>query len=379
MHSSSDHKDESLLLRLYAAHSALFAFNTIKGIMSFLERVINNIPGVDQNEIYLIDPLKSNKIVFSSRFIGPINLKAGTFSRDDFFQLCKSLEKRNIEVYPVRTADIFFGLIAIKTKNFKQFQMYDPVVNSFAVSVSIILENNYQKNLLEVTNKELMMHRHHLTKLVESQTASLNEANLKLANIIDKTVEAIALITEERDPYTAGHQFRVAKLAEAIAKKLGLTTNEIHNVYLGALIHDIGKIRVPTEILISPAKLTAIEFEFIKIHPEAGYRIAQSVPFNQTISDILLHHHERLDGSGYPDKLTEKEIPLTTKIVSVADVFEAMSSHRPYRPMHSINETLSELKQGAGIRYDETVVNCCIELITEDCFILPLPHYLKRD
>ncbi|KTD43235.1 HD-GYP domain-containing protein [Legionella quateirensis] len=379
MHSPSNHQDDSLLLRLYAAHSALFAFNTIVGIMSFLERVINNIPGVDQNEIYLIDPSKTNEVIFNSRFIGPINLKAGSFSREDFFQLCNSLEKKNIEVYPVKTADIFFGFIAIKAKNIKQFQIYDPIVNSFAVSVSIILENNYQKNLLEVSNNELVMHRHHLTKLVESQTASLNEANIKLANILDKTVEAIALITEERDPYTAGHQFRVAKLAEAMATKLGLNTNEIHNVYLGALIHDIGKIRVPSEILISPAKLTSIEFDFIKIHPEAGYKIAQSVPFNQTISDIILHHHERLDGSGYPDKLTDKEIPFTTKIVTVADVFEAMSSHRPYRPKHSVLETLDELKRGAGIRYDATVVNCCIELITEDCFILPLPPYLGRN
>ncbi|MBL7481040.1 HD-GYP domain-containing protein [Legionella bononiensis] len=379
MHSSSNSTDEALIMRLYAAHSALFAFNTIEGIMSFLERVINNIPGVDQDEIFLIDPAKKMDVLFNSRFIGQFTLKAGTFTREFFFQICQSLEKKNILVYPVKTADIFFGFIAIKAKNFKQFHIYDPVLNSFAVSVSIILDNNYQKNLLEISNNELMMHRHHLTKLVESQTASLNNANIQLANILDKTVEAIALITEQRDPYTAGHQFRVAKLAEAMATKLGLTAHEIHNVYLGALIHDIGKIRVPTEILISPAKLTSIEFDFIKIHPEAGYKIAQSVPFNQTISDIILHHHERLDGSGYPDKLTDKEIPFTTKIVTVADVFEAMSSHRPYRPKNSVLETLDELKQGAGIRYDETVVNCCIELITEDCFILPLQPYLERN
>ncbi|WP_158618509.1 HD-GYP domain-containing protein [Legionella sp. km535] len=347
--------------------------------MSFLKRAINDIPGVEHNEVFLIDPTKTDKVVLNSPFIGQINLKTGTFSRDNFFQLCSSLEKKNIEVYPVKTADVFFGLIAIKAKNIKQFQMYDPIVNSFAVSASIILDNNYQKNLLEVSNNELMMHRHHLTKLVESQTASLNEANTKLASILDKTVEAIALITEERDPYTAGHQFRVAKLAEAIAKKLELPADDLHNVYLGALIHDIGKIRVPTEILISPAKLSKIELEFIKIHPQAGYKIAQSVPFNQTISDIILHHHERLDGSGYPDKLTDKEIPLTTKIVTVADVFEAMSSHRPYRPKHSVLETLDELKRGAGILYDKTVVTCCIELITKDCYILPLPTYLDRD
>jgi putative nucleotidyltransferase with HDIG domain len=370
---------EKILLRLYAAHSALFAFVNSEGIISYLERVINTIPGVDQNEVYLIDEEIASEKIFESNLIGKINLKGGKFSLDDFFELCESLEKKNIQVYPIKTANVFFGLIAIKVNDPEKFHIFDPVVNSFAVSISIILENRSQKNLLEVSNKELVMHRKNLTKMVESLTVFLNEANQKLAGILDKTVETIALITEERDPYTAGHQFRVAKLAEAIAKKLGLPDSDIHEIYLGGLIHDIGKIHVPSEILVSPAKLTSIEFELIKTHPEVGYKIALSVPFSKTIVDIVLHHHERLDGSGYPHQLSDGDILFTTKIVSVADVFEAMSSHRPYRPRRTVEETLSELTGGAGKRYDPDAVNCCVELITKDGFLLPAPSYLTRN
>lgn len=368
--------NEKMLLRLYAAHSALFAFVTSEGIISYLERVINTIPGVDKNEVYLINIEDTGDKIFESNLIGKINLKSGKFITEDFFELCELLEKKDIQVYPIKTASVFFGLIAIKVNDPEKFRIFDPVINSFSVSISIILENKFQRNLLELSNQELVMHRKHLTKMVESQTISLNDANQKLAGILDKTVEAIALITEERDPYTAGHQYRVAKLAEAIAKKIGLPDSDVHEIYLGALIHDIGKIHVPAEILVSPAKLSSIEFELIKTHPEAGYKIALSVPFSKTITDIILHHHERLDGSGYPHKLRDSEILFATRIVAVADVFEAMSSHRPYRAKHTIKETLNELIGGVDKHYDKTVVNCCVELITKDGFKLPTPSYL---
>ncbi|MDR3491792.1 MAG: HD-GYP domain-containing protein [Gammaproteobacteria bacterium] len=369
--------EDNVLLRLYAGHSALFAFTTSENITRYLEKLLNTIPGVIQSDVSLIETTTPSDQIIVSKFIGNINLKQGKFNLDDFEQLCASLEKKDIQVYPVRTADVFYGIIALKVSDSEKFQIFDPVVNTFAISVSIILENKFQKNMLEESNKILSQHKQHLSDIVQAQTISLNKANKEIQSRLDKTVEAVALITEQRDPYTAGHQFRVATLAETMAQRLGLSPEQTHEVYLGALIHDIGKIQVPAEILISPIKLTKLEFEFIKTHPEAGYKIAQSVPFNKTISDILLHHHERLDGSGYPHGLTDKEILFTTKIVSVADVFEAMSSHRPYRPKRSLEETLDELTSGAGKRYDLSVVECCIYLITKEGFKLPVQPYFN--
>jgi putative nucleotidyltransferase with HDIG domain len=237
------------------------------------------------------------------------------------------------------------------------------------------LENRYHEKTLELVNAELIEHRVHLQSLVQKRTNSLEKAKLKLVKTLEKTIKTLAMTVELRDPYTAGHQYRVATLAEALAKQLNLSAEKTHEIYLGALIHDIGKIQVPQEILTSPCQLTPLQFEYIKTHPEAGYKIIQPISLGATISNIILHHHERLDGSGYPHGLKGAEIPLPTRIVSVADVFEAMSSHRPYRPKHSIKATLAELKHGAGKIYDSSVVNCCIKMITEDGFIFPIVPY----
>jgi HD-GYP domain-containing protein (c-di-GMP phosphodiesterase class II) len=189
----------------------------------------------------------------------------------------------------------------------------------------------------------------------------------KLLRSLEATIQAIAGTVEMRDAYTAGHQRRVAELATAIARNMGLVQDQVHGVYLAAVVHDLGKIHIPAEILTRPGKLSAIEFELIKTHPEAGYEILKGVDFPWPIAQIVLQHHERLDGSGYPRGLKGDEILLETRIVMVTDVVEAMASHRPYRSALSIELALQELVTHTE-KYDANVVRCCLDLFREKGF-----------
>ncbi|MFW2371984.1 MAG: HD domain-containing phosphohydrolase [Gammaproteobacteria bacterium] len=190
----------------------------------------------------------------------------------------------------------------------------------------------------------------------------------RLQDSLVSTIQAIATSMEKRDPYTAGHQRNVAKLATAIAREMTLPEEQINGIMLGALIHDIGKIYVPSEILTRPGKLTNAEFEIIKSHPEVGYEIIQGVDFPWPVNEIVLQHHERLDGSGYPHGLTGDDISLEARILAVADVVEAMASHRPYRPGLGLDAALNELQMNRGILYDRDAVDKCIQLFIEKEF-----------
>ena len=173
---------------------------------------------------------------------------------------------------------------------------------------------------------------------------------------------------EKRDPYTAGHQERVSELATAIASSMDFDNERLEWLRLGAKIHDIGKISVPTDILNKPGKLTSAEFEIIEAHPKIGYDILRDVNFPYPVKEIILQHHERLDGTGYPHKLMADEITLEAKIVAVADVVEAMSSHRPYRPAIGIGAALAEIKRGRGSAYESNTVDVCISLFKNNKF-----------
>ena len=186
-----------------------------------------------------------------------------------------------------------------------------------------------------------------------------------LRNSLEQSIQAIAATVEARDPYTAGHQQRVTELAEAIAREMGLAEERIHGMRLAASIHDLGKIKVPAEILAKPGKLTALEFMLIKTHPQAGYDILKDIEFPWPIADIVRQHHERLDGSGYPQGLKDGQVLLESRILSVADVVEAMSSHRPYRPSLGIDAALEEIERRRGVQYDSKVVDACIKLFRE--------------
>ncbi len=181
-------------------------------------------------------------------------------------------------------------------------------------------------------------------------------------------IQAMALTVETRDPYTAGHQVRVAKLATMIAREMNLSQDQVDGVNMAAEIHDIGKISVPAEILSKPSKLSDIEFQLIKIHPEAGYNIVKDIDFPWPIATMILQHHERTNGSGCPKGLKGEEILLETRVLSVADVVEAIASHRPYRPAYGIDIAIDEISQKKGILYDPETVDACLRLINDKGF-----------
>jgi putative nucleotidyltransferase with HDIG domain len=189
-----------------------------------------------------------------------------------------------------------------------------------------------------------------------------------LKETLSDTIRAIALTVEKRDPYTAGHQNKVADLCAAIGRELGLPAERIEGMRLAALIHDIGKIYVPAEILNRPGRLTPAEFEIIKSHPGVGYDIVKDVKFPWPVGDMIVQHHERLDGSGYPRGLKGEAIILEARILAVADAVEAMAAHRPYRPAHGIEAAPEEIERHRGERYDPAAVDACARLFREKLF-----------
>jgi PAS domain S-box-containing protein len=194
------------------------------------------------------------------------------------------------------------------------------------------------------------------------------QAEERLKKSMNATIDTTSKIIEARDPYTFGHQYRVCQLAVPLAQELGLSQDKVEGIRIASLIHDIGKISLPTEILSKPSKLTDIEFSLIKGHSQIGYDILKSIDFSYPIAQIVLQHHERLNGTGYPNNLKGDEIILEAKIIGIADVVEAMSSHRPYRPALGIDVALEEISKNKGTLYDPEVVDVCIKLFKEKEF-----------
>jgi PAS domain S-box-containing protein/putative nucleotidyltransferase with HDIG domain len=192
----------------------------------------------------------------------------------------------------------------------------------------------------------------------------------RIKNTLTQTIQAIAMTFEKRDPYTAGHQTRVADIAVKIAEQMGLSSDRIKGLKLGGTIHDIGKIYVPSEILNRPGRLTNCEFDLIKSHTEVGYDIIKDVNSPWPLADMVAQHHERLDGSGYPKGLTEDDIILEAKILAVADVVEAMATHRPYRAGLGIEKALDEINMHKGLLYDAKVVDICTNLARQQHILL---------
>ena len=190
----------------------------------------------------------------------------------------------------------------------------------------------------------------------------LKASVVKLNNITHSIIEAITKTVEKRDPYTAGHQQRVSKLAAGIALKMAIAKEKIEGIEIAALVHDIGKIVIPIDILSKPGRINHHEFSLIQAHSETGFEILQGIEFPWPVAQIVLQHHERLDGSGYPQGLKGDDILLEARILCVADVVEAMSSHRPYRQSLGIDKALEEISNGKGKIYDNDVVEACIRL-----------------
>ena len=245
----------------------------------------------------------------------------------------------------------------------------DAILRSVATAVQIKRLDDERKRLTEENDA----YRRDLERLVEERTRKLAGVLQSWKDATEGTVLAMASAVESRDPYTAGHQQRVARLAQAIARTIGLPDEEIAAVYYAGLIHDLGKISVPAEILSHPGKLCNEAMSLIKKHPQTGYRVLEKVKFPWPIARIVLEHHERLDGSGYPQGLSGDQISKAARILAVADVVEAMASHRPYRPALGIDAALEEIIAKRNTLYDAEAVDACVRLFKEKDFKLEAP------
>lgn len=259
-----------------------------------------------------------------------------------------------------RTSRIFRKLIESR----KPFSGFETVCQARDGRVLVI-----EKNGVPVFDDsgELLGYRGIARDISERKNAleALKKSRDDLHTSLEETVKSLALAAEKRDPYTAGHQMRVDQLACAIAKEIGLPEERMEGLHLAALIHDIGKISLPSEYLAKPARLSAQERAIIKCHTEVGYDILKNIPFPWPVATIVYQHHEHLDGSGYPRGLTDRDILLEAKILAVADVVEAMSSHRPYRPSLGLETALEEIRSGRGVIYHAESVDACLRLVAE--------------
>lgn len=218
---------------------------------------------------------------------------------------------------------------------------------------------------IKKSEDKLRQERDVLEKIVQERTIELRESLEGVERLLEQTIQVLANTVETKDPYTAGHQHRTAHIATSIGSAMNLDPDVQKAIYMAAMIHDIGKINIPSEILNKPGKINETEFSLIKEHPVIGCQIIQPIEFPWPIDTIILQHHERLDGSGYPNGLKGDDILLEAKILGVSDVMEAMWSHRPYRAAKSIQDTISELEDFKGIRYDPEVVDVALGLFQQ--------------
>jgi len=222
--------------------------------------------------------------------------------------------------------------------------------------------------------KELQKMHEKVTELEKAKVLcnqlekELKQAYKKLQKIIEGTANIITKVVETRDPYSTGHQQRVSKLARAIGREMKLSQDKIEGTKIASLVHDIGKVNLPTEIISKPSKLVEVEFNLIKNYPKVGYDILRKVDFPWPIAEIVLQHQEKIDGSGYPGGLKGDEICIEAKILGVANVVEAMSSYKSYRPALSIDEALAEISNNKNTLFDPEVVDTCIKLFKEKDF-----------
>ncbi|MFA6971738.1 MAG: HD domain-containing phosphohydrolase [Gallionella sp.] len=276
----------------------------------------------------------------------------------DGFEVC-----RRLKANPV-TSDVPVIFVSAASET-------EEKVKGFEVGAVDFVTKPYQRDELLArvrTHLELNRLRHHLEDLVDERTVELRESERKLRVSLLESITALAAVVEMRDPYTAGHQRRVAQLAITIARELKLPEEQVEGIHLASVVHDVGKIRVPAEILSKPGKLTTLEFSLIKEHAENGYEILKNIDFPWSIAQIVQQHHERLDGSGYPHGLRDDQILLDSRIVAVADVVESMISHRPYRAGLGLEVALSEIERNKGRLFDPVVVEACIRIFREQDF-----------
>lgn len=278
----------------------------------------------------------------------------------DGFEVCRLLK----EEPQLRNVPVIFVSALSETQE---------ILKGFDVGAVDYVTKPFQREELLArvhTHIELHQLRFHLEETVDERTRSLRESETRLKANLLETVGAIAAMLELRDPYTAGHQRRVEHIANAIAGELGLPEPVVEGLRVAAVVHDVGKIYIPSEILSKPGHLTKPEYTLIKNHPGTGHDILKGIDFPWPIAKIVQQHHERLDGSGYPQGLHGDEILLEARILAVADVIEAMASHRPYRPGLGIDAALDEVSSKRATQFDPAVVDAALHLFREKGFQL---------
>jgi len=302
------------------------------------------------------------------------DLKMPRMSGLEMLKRCREIEDNFISIIITGHGDHETAIKALRMGVFNYLKKPIPL-EELIISVDKGIDLLFLQRGLSAHKRELEIeiaiknqYTDNLEKIVEERTKELKQSYQKTKRAMDAAIDTMSKIIEAKDPYTAGHQHRVCQLAVPLARELGLSEDKIEGIRIASLIHDIGKIGLPTEILSKPTTLTDIEFNIIKEHSQIGYDILKSIDFPYPVAQIVLQHHERLDGSGYPSNLKGDKILLEAKIIGVADVVEAMSSHRPYRPALGIEKALEEISQNKGILYDSEVVDTCIRLFKEKGF-----------
>jgi putative nucleotidyltransferase with HDIG domain len=278
----------------------------------------------------------------------------------DGFDVCRHLKQEpDLNEIPV----IFVSALS---------EMPDKLMGFEIGGVDYVTKPFQREELLARVHTHLQLYNlsNHLEEIVEERTRSLKQSEDHLKRTMLKTVSAVAAMVELRDPYTAGHQRQVAKIAIAIAREMELPEEKIEGINLAAVVHDIGKISVPGEILSKPGRLSDPEFELIKQHPKMGYDILKEIDFPWPIAETVHQHHERCDGSGYPLGLKKEDILIEARILAVADIIEAMASHRPYRAGLGIDEALLEIERNHHIYLDTEVVSAALKLFREKDFTI---------
>jgi putative two-component system response regulator len=247
------------------------------------------------------------------------------------------------------------------------------LVNSFAYEeiiaqgASDLIEKPIRLAEIVARLKRVLFERRTREKLKKTAEELRSNAG-RFQKAMEGSVQAIALAVEMRDPYTSGHQNRVADLARAIGREMGLSEDRIYGLQMASLIHDLGKLTIPGEILCKPGRLSGPEYAMIKTHAQSGYDILKKIDFPWPLADIVLQHHERMDGSGYPNGLSGEAIMIEARILSVSDVFETIGSHRPYRPSLGLKKAMGELAGNSGILFDPRVVSACLDLVEGERF-----------
>jgi putative nucleotidyltransferase with HDIG domain len=290
----------------------------------------------------------------------------------DGFELCKRLKQnkkfRDIPVIFITGSKQFETII--KSFELGAADYIDKPFNELELLARVKTQlklKNFQDNLedlVKIRTKELQEEIIKRKKIEEN----LKVSNVKLEKLMQDDLNILSSVIEIRDPFTSGHQQNVTKLATAISNELGLSKDVIEGIRVAAKIHDIGKIKIPLEILSKGGKLMDLEMEIIKTHPETGFELLKDIDFPWPIADIVYQHHERLDGSGYPQGLTESDIIFEAKILGVADVVEAIAYHRPYRAALGLEAALKEIENNRGILYDPEIVKTCLLLFNERRF-----------